>query len=89
MTTFTTSFQAPHASQSVPNRLTNRRSLIKFIATSPLLIRSGAVFSQNSPSFDHRYTAFDALLKQHVRWLPDQKQSRVDYAGLAKQDAAL
>jgi Protein of unknown function, DUF547 len=40
-------------------------------------------------AFDHRYTAWDALLKKHVRWLPDGKQSRVDYAGFARERAAL
>lgn len=29
--------------------------------------------------FDHNYAAWDALVKKHVRWLPDNKQSRVDY----------
>jgi hypothetical protein len=33
--------------------------------------------------FDHGYAAWDALLKKHVRWLPDNKQSRVAYAGFA------
>ena len=33
--------------------------------------------------FDQGYTAWDGLLKQHVRWLPDQKQSRVNYSGFA------
>ena len=40
-------------------------------------------------SFDHGYAAWDALLKAHVRWLPDGKQSRVDYAGFARDRAAL
>jgi Protein of unknown function, DUF547 len=31
--------------------------------------------------FDAQYTAWDGLLKKHVKWLPDNKQSRVDYAG--------
>ncbi len=39
--------------------------------------------------FDHAYAAWDALLRQHVRWLPDNKQSRVDYAGFAADRAAL
>ncbi|WP_298827361.1 DUF547 domain-containing protein [uncultured Piscinibacter sp.] len=39
--------------------------------------------------FDHGYAAWDALLKKHVRWLPDQKGSRVDYAGLQADRAAL
>jgi hypothetical protein len=40
-------------------------------------------------AFDHGYAAWDALLKKHVRWLPDQRQSRVAYAGLAADRAAL
>ncbi len=50
-------------------------------------------FSQNSAPtaspFDPRYAAWDALLAQHVKWLPDQRQSRVDYKGFAKDRAAL
>jgi len=40
-------------------------------------------------AFDHEHAAWDALLKKHVRWLPDGKQSRVDYAGFARERAAL
>jgi hypothetical protein len=29
------------------------------------------------------------LLKAHVRWLPDNSQSRVDYAGFQRDRAAL
>jgi Protein of unknown function, DUF547 len=35
------------------------------------------------------YAAWDGLLKKHVRWLPDQKQSRVDYAGFKADRAEL
>lgn len=38
---------------------------------------------------DHAYAAWDALLRRHVRWLPDQRQSRVDYKGFAAERAAL
>jgi len=34
-------------------------------------------------AFDHAHSAWDALLKTHVRWLPDNKQSRADYAAMA------
>jgi hypothetical protein len=40
-------------------------------------------------SFDHAYTAWDGLVKKHVKWLPDNKQSRVDYAAFAKDRAEL
>ena len=39
--------------------------------------------------FDHGYAAWESLLKKHVRWLPDQKQSRVAYAGMATDRPAL
>jgi Protein of unknown function, DUF547 len=42
-----------------------------------------AVFGQNLAVFDASYAAWDALLKKHVHWLPDQRQSRVDYRGFA------
>jgi len=43
----------------------------------------------HAQAFDHSHAAWDALLKKHVRWLPDGKQSRVDYAGFAKDRAEL
>ena len=77
------------SAQPLHNRLLTRRATLQFIASGALSIRASAVFSQNSAVFDHSYAAFDALLVKHVRWLPDNKQSRVDYAGLATQSAAL
>ena len=50
-----------------------------------LLVLSGLAQAQ----FDHGYAAWDGLLKAHVRWLPDQVQSRVDYAALQRDRAAL
>jgi Protein of unknown function, DUF547 len=40
-------------------------------------------------SFDQQHAAWDVLLKKHVRWLRDDKQSRVDYKGFAADRAAL
>jgi hypothetical protein len=40
-------------------------------------------------AFDHGHADWTALLKRHVRWLPDGKQSRVDYAGFQRDGAAL
>jgi Protein of unknown function, DUF547 len=40
-------------------------------------------------SFDHGYANWDGLVRQHVRWLPDGVQSRVDYAGLARDRSRL
>jgi hypothetical protein len=57
----------------------------RLIAIALLLL---SAFAQ-AQSFDHGYAAWDALLKKHVRWLPDNKQSRVDYDGFAKDRAEL
>ncbi|TNF62541.1 MAG: DUF547 domain-containing protein [Burkholderiales bacterium] len=39
--------------------------------------------------FDHGHAAWNALLRRHVRWLPDGRQSQVDYRGFAADRAAL
>ena len=44
---------------------------------------SASAFAQ----FDHAYPAWDALTKKHVKWLPDNKQSRADYAGFKTDHA--
>ena len=66
-------------SESIP---LNRRSLLGLMAAL-------AAVRAPAQTFDHGYAAWDALLKKHVRWLPDQKQSRVAYAGMAADHAAL
>ncbi len=43
----------------------------------------------HAQGFDHNYAAWDGLVKKHVKWLPDNKQSRVDYAAFAKDRAEL
>jgi len=81
--THSPSFLTPQ--QPVPTR----RKALQFIAACACTVMAGATFSQTSGAVDHSYAAFDALLKKHVRWLPDNKQSRVDYASLASQRPAL
>ncbi len=46
------------------------------------------VFSQ-PVSIDHNYLAWEGLLKKHVKWLPDNKQSRANYKGFAADRAEL
>jgi hypothetical protein len=60
-----------------------RRLLLK------MLLPLAALPAYAETPFDHRYAAWDALLKKHVRWLPDNKQSRVDYAGFKAERAQL
>ena len=50
-----------------------------------LLLLSGLAQAQ----FDHGHAGWDALLKKHVQWLPDNKQSRVDYAAFKADRVAL
>lgn len=63
----------------------NRRSLIS-IAFGAAFLPVKPAFSQ---SIDHHYAAWDALLKKHVKWLPDNKQSRTNYKGFAADRAEL
>jgi len=65
----------------------NRRNAIVSIAACAILTRVVGTFGQISGTFDHQYAAWDALLKKHVRWLPDNKQSRVNYKGFAADKA--
>ena len=61
-----------------------------FIASLAVFMPATAVFAQSiDQKFDHNYVAYDAQLKKHVKWLPDNKQSRVNYKGFAAERAEL
>ncbi len=73
-----------------------RRGALRQVGLAGLaLLGAGALLSGPAPAFaqspalDAETTAFDALLKKYVRWLPDGKQSRVDYKGLLTERPAL
>lgn len=51
-------------------------------------LSAGAGAAARQP-FDHTWAGWDRLLRQHVHWLPDGVQSRVDYAGVAADRASL
>jgi Protein of unknown function, DUF547 len=59
---------------------------IFFIAVLAIFTTASAVFAQ---SFDHNYAVYEVQLKKHVKWLPDNKQSRVNYKGFAADRAEL
>jgi hypothetical protein len=61
--------------------LSLRKSLVLLVA----LLWGANAWAQ----FDHGHAGWDTLLKKHVRWLPDGKQSRVDYDGFKAERAAL
>ncbi|WP_296508183.1 DUF547 domain-containing protein [Rhodoferax sp.] len=65
-----------------------RRNAIKLMAFYAVFASSPHVFAQGS-GLDHSYAGWDALLQKHVKWLPDGKQSRMDYRALAADRAAL
>ncbi len=66
-----------------------RRTAIQLICSSAITTRASTLFAKNISVFDHRYPVWDALLKKHVKWLPDKVQSRVDYKGLLADRATL
>ena len=66
-----------------------RRAVLASLAGLSLVCSPAAVLAQAAGALDHGYAAWDALLKKHVRWLPDNKQSRVDYKGFLADRAAL
>lgn len=66
----------------------HRRHAFTLIALGTLLLRPAITLAQSS-GFDHSYAQWDGLLKAHVKWLPDGKQSRVDYRGFASQRTLL
>ena len=65
--------------------MTTRRQFITLLAAGAAL----PLAAQAQAPFDHGYAAWDALLKKHVRWLPDGKQSRANYKGFAAYRTAL
>ena len=67
----------------------NRRLAIAGVAALLVLTAASSAFSQDAGSFDHGYASWEALLKKHVKWLPDNKQSRVNYKGFAADRAEL
>lgn len=66
----------------------HRRHALTVLVMGPLISSPATTLAQSS-GFDHDYAQWDALLKAHVKWLPDGKQSRVDYRGFASQRAVL
>jgi len=68
----------------------DRRHFTIFIVVNYLyLTGANAQNSQKPGDFDHSYPAWNTLLQKHVRWLPDQRQSQVDYKGFAADAGAL
>jgi hypothetical protein len=67
-------------------KISMKRITTFLIAACVLLMWTSGLFAQ---SFDHNYAQWDTQLKKHVKWLPDNKQSRVNYKGFAADHAEL
>jgi len=50
---------------------------------------AGLALSASALAFDHGHRAWDELLRRHVRYVENGNASRVDYAGVTKDRAAL
>ncbi len=63
------------------------RAPVRVLAAA-LVLLTALAWPASAPAqpraFDHTYATWDALVHQHVRWLPDGVQSRVDYDGMAR-----
>ena len=68
--------------------MTTRRLALAGIAGLSLLAGARGAWAQ-AAGLDHAYAAWDTLLKKHVSWLPDGKQSRVDYKAFLADRGAL
>lgn len=66
----------------------NRRFLLVLPLVAMTTARGPARSQSITPIEDNEF-AWDHLLRKHVHWLPDNKQSRVDYAGFAGDRNAL
>ena len=67
-----------------------RRQVLGALGAGSLALWSGTMaLAQPGAAPDHTYAAWDALLRKHARWMPDNRQSRVDYKGFAADRAAL
>jgi Protein of unknown function, DUF547 len=66
----------------------NRRYAFS-IASCVIFTVSNPAFSQSTANFDFNFSVWDSLLKKHVKWLPDNKQSRVNYKGFQADRAEL
>jgi hypothetical protein len=60
-----------------------------WLALLTALLLAGAA-RPAAAQFDHQYSAWNSLLGQHVRWLPENRgASQVDYAGFRRDRASL
>ena len=69
--------------------MVDRRLFLSAAAIALALPPMASLAQSAGGQFDHGYAAWDTLLKKHVRWLSDEKQSQVDYTAFAANRAAL
>ena len=69
--------------------MNNRRQTLQRLAAAAAGMALLPLGALAQTAFDHQYTRWNALLKKHVKWLADGKQSRVNYKGFAADRSAL
>lgn len=57
-------------------------------AVAALALLSATQFATSAP-IDQTYSDYDALLSKHVKWLPGEKASQVNYSALAQEKTKL
>ncbi|BET27049.1 uncharacterized protein DUF547 [Limnobacter thiooxidans] len=63
--------------------------MLKVLVKMTALLLFGWSQAGFAASVDQNYAAWNSLLEKHVKWLPDNKQSVVDYDGFKKDRDAL
>ena len=69
---------------SLPRTQITKQILCRTVLALSLALSNGLAWA-----FNHDYPEWNSLLKKHVVWLPDNKQSAVNYAQLGKDKTAL
>ena len=63
--------------------------MLKFLRTLLLVSTLALTNAGFAAEFDHNYSAWNGLVAKHVKWLPSNKQTVVDYAGFQQDRQAL
>lgn len=63
--------------------------MLKFLRTLLLVSTLALANAGFAAEFDHNYSAWNGLVAKHVKWLPSNKQTVVDYAGFQQDRQAL
>src|SRR5512137_1938576 len=80
--------EAARMGRQVP-RLASRVTMDALATWRWLALLLALFCSLAQAQFDPSHSAWDGLVKRHVQWLPDNRQSRVDYAAFQRDRGEL